>query len=169
MLEYTVIVHYFIFTSNATTVMVQFDHFVHCCCVMALFTFDEVDLIDFITPSLADTPPFVQKNNNVSCDKVLQILTSKINSCKYFKVVAPKTNLNFPNSLVLVHLNIRSLYKHFDSLCLFLQSLPFKPDVICLTETRVKGQPLANINLPITGLFMLHLKLMLVVLQFMYC
>ena len=48
--------------------MVQFDHFVHCCCVMALFTFDEVDLIDFITPSLADTPPFVQKNNNVSCD-----------------------------------------------------------------------------------------------------
>ena len=47
----------------------------------------------------------------------------------------------------LVHLNIRSLYKHFDSLCLFLQSLPFKSDVICLTETRAKDHLLANINL----------------------
>ena len=99
---------------------------------MALLTFDEVDLIDFITPSLEATPPCVQENNNESCDKILQILTSKINSCKYFDVVAPKTNFNFSNSLILVHLNTHSLYKHFDSLCLFLQSLPFKPDVTCL-------------------------------------
>ena len=53
----------------------------------------------------------------------------------------------FFNSLIPVHLNIRSLFKHFDSLCLFLQSLPFKPAMICLTETRVKDQPLAKINL----------------------
>ena len=64
------------FTTNATAVMVRFGHFVHCCCVMALLTFDEVDLIDFITPSLAATPPCVQKNNNESCDEILQILTS---------------------------------------------------------------------------------------------
>ena len=128
--------------------MVRFDYFVHCCSVMALLTFDEVDFINFITPSLAATTPCVQENNNESCDKVLQFLPSKINSCKYFDVVAPKINFNFSNSLILVHLNIRSLYKHFDSLCLFLQSLPFKPDVICLTETSVKDQPLANINLP---------------------
>ena len=57
---------------------------------------------------------------------------------KCFDVVAPKTNFNFSNSLILVHL----------SLCLFLKSLLFKPDVICLTETRVNDQPLANINLP---------------------
>ena len=48
--------------------MVRFDHFVHCYFVMALLTFDEVDLIDFITPSLAATPPCVQENNNESCD-----------------------------------------------------------------------------------------------------
>ena len=152
--------------------MVLFDHFVHCCCVMALLTFDEVDLINFITPSLAAIPPCVQESNNESCDKILQIFTSKINSCIYFDVVAPKTNSNFSNSLILVHLNICSLYKHFDSLCLFLQSLPFKPDVICLTETRVKDQPLANYSFwpisPITALFILRLKVMLVVLQFMY-
>ena len=111
------------FTTTAIAVMVRFDHFVHCCSVMALLTLDEVDLIDFITPSLAATPPCVQKNNNESCDEVLQILTSKINSCKHVDVVAPKTNFKFPNSLVLVHLNTRSLYKHFDSLCLFFQSL----------------------------------------------
>ena len=100
--------------------MVLFDHFVHCCCVMALLTFDEVDLIDFITPSLAATPPCVQESNNEPCDEILQILTSKINFCIYFDVVAPKTNFIFSNSRILVHLNIRSLYKHFDSLCLIL-------------------------------------------------
>ena len=70
---------------------------------MALLTFDEVDLIDFITPSLAATPPCVQENNNESCGEVLQILTSKINSCKYFDVVAPKPNLIF---LILLFYNI---------------------------------------------------------------
>ena len=98
--------------------MVWFDLLVHCYCVTELLTFDEVDLINFITPCLAATPLCVQENSNKSCDKILQILTSKINSCKYFKVVAPKTNFSFSYSFILVHLNISSLYKHFDSLCL---------------------------------------------------
>ena len=126
----------------------RFDHFVHCYCVTALSTFDEVDLINFIAPSLAATLLCVQDFNNESCDEVLRILTSKINSCEYFAVVALKADFNASNFLILVHLDIRSLHKHFDCLCLLLQSLPFKPDVIYLSETRVKDYPLANINLP---------------------
>ena len=102
--------------------MVWFDHFVYCYCVTALFAFDDVDLINFITPSLAGTPLCVQKNDNESCDEVLQILTSKINPCEYFHVITPKTNFNFSSSLILVDLNICSLHNHFDSLCLFLVS-----------------------------------------------
>ena len=71
---------------------------------MALLTFEEVDLMSFITPSLAAAPLYVQENNNESYDEVLQILISKINSCKYFDaVVVLKPNSNFFNSLILVH------------------------------------------------------------------
>ena len=42
-----------------------------------------------------------------------------------------------------MHLNVRSLHKHFDELEEFLVLLPFKPDVICLFATRVQ-QTLTN-------------------------
>ena len=124
--------------------MGRFDHFGYCFCVNELLSFNETDLINFITPSLAGTPLCVQVNKNESWDKVLRILTLKINSCKYFDVIVPKTI--FLNSLALVDLNILSLHKHFHSLCLFLQSLRFEPDVICLTAIHVKDQPLANVS-----------------------
>ena len=53
-----------------------------------------------------------------------------------------------PNrSLVLLYINIRSLHKNFDNLYDFLVELNFLPDVICLTETRIKLHPLLNISL----------------------
>ena len=52
------------------------------------------------------------------------------------------------NSLSIIHLNIRSLKKNFNKLYDFLLcSLPFTPDVLCLSESRIKKQPLVNINL----------------------
>ena len=45
-----------------------------------------------------------------------------------------------------MHLNIRSLHKNFDELHEFVSLLPFKPDVICLSESRI-NQPLKNIRL----------------------
>ena len=47
-----------------------------------------------------------------------------------------------------MHINIRSLHKNFDSLTKYLNFLCFQPDVICLTETRIKTQPLLNISIP---------------------
>ena len=58
--------------------MVRLDNFVYCYCIMDLLSFDEVDLINFITPSLAATPLCDKEYDNESCDEVLQILTSKI-------------------------------------------------------------------------------------------
>ena len=46
-----------------------------------------------------------------------------------------------------IHLNIRSLNKNFDKLYDFLLCLTFTPDVLCLSESRIKKQPLVNINL----------------------
>ena len=47
-----------------------------------------------------------------------------------------------------MHFNIRSLQKNFDFLHDFLSLLHSSPDIICLPETRLKEQPLININIP---------------------
>ena len=74
--------------------------------------------------------------------------TSKIGNCEYFDVNAT----NFPQSnnysLKLMHLNICSLHKNYDALYNLLQSLKFSLDLFCLTETRIRDQPLFNISLP---------------------
>ena len=44
--------------------------------------------------------------------------------------------------------NIRSLHKNFDSLIDFCESLSAKPNIIYLTETKLKDIPYANINIP---------------------
>ena len=38
--------------------------------------------------------------------------------------------------------------KNFDKFYDFIQSLSYTPDVVCLSESRIKKQPLININLP---------------------
>ena len=73
-------------------------------------------------------------------------VTSKIGKCEYFDVNAtsfPQTN---SYSLKLMHLNIRSLHKNYDALHNLLQSLQFSIDLLCLTETRIRDQPLINIS-----------------------
>ena len=46
-----------------------------------------------------------------------------------------------------MHVNIRSLYKNFDELHDYIQSLSFISSVICLSESRIKNQPQVNIEL----------------------
>ena len=74
-------------------------------------------------------------------------MSSKIENCKFLD-----NSLTFvqtsENSLKLVHLNIRSLTKNFDTLFEFYSSLSFTPNRMCQTETRIKDQPLANITIP---------------------
>ena len=55
---------------------------------------------------------------------------------------------NCNNSLTILHLNIKSLNKNFDELHELLVAIRIRPDVICLTETRIKNDPLVNITVP---------------------
>ena len=45
-----------------------------------------------------------------------------------------------------MHINIRSLNKNFDSLLEFLHLLSAVPDIICLSETKIKDE---NITVPL--------------------
>jgi len=89
------------------------------------------------------------QNTNTSddlCDKIFK----NILDCNYSdlsKLNQTKFNFNKPDSLILVHINIRSLTKNFDELNDLLQCLPFTQDVICLSESRLKTQPQINIDL----------------------
>ena len=69
--------------------------------------------------------------------------------CKYLET--PNVELPFVreqrNTLTLLHVNIRSLNKNFDELHCFLTSLPYLPDIVCVSETLLKGESLSNITI----------------------
>ena len=50
-----------------------------------------------------------------------------------------------------MHVNIRSLNENFDLLYEFVQSLQFIPQIICITETRIKYQLQINVSIPNYG------------------
>ena len=125
---------------------------------MALLDEDEVISIDFILSSQAATPSshFNLENDNI-CEEMYRQMSSKIENCKLLDnsltCIQPSEN-----SLKLVRLNIRSLTKNFDALFVFISPLSFTPDLVCLTETRIKNQPLANITIP--GYSFAHINLL---------
>ena len=51
----------------------------------------------------------------------------------------------FEISLILMHINIRSLNKNFDSLYNLLSFLKFSSSIVAISETRLKNLPLTNI------------------------
>ena len=75
------------------------------------------------------------------------LLTSKLKDCQYF------TPSNLPlnrdkQRLFMLHVNIRSLNKNFDDLNHdLLHSFSYSPNIICLSETKLKGLPLTNIHI----------------------
>ena len=100
-------------------------------------------------------------NNEPSeiCDQIFNSITSNIDDCDYIDFYDNSSNLwNGNDSLILVHLNIRSLHKNFDDLHEFGSMRPFKPDVICLSESRI-NHPLKNIQLQGYNFFSVSLHL----------
>ena len=57
-------------------------------------------------------------------------------------------NVSLPSTLL--HINMRSINneKNFDKFEEILKALPCLPDIVCVSETRIKGDPLVNISLP---------------------
>jgi len=58
------------------------------------------------------------------------------------------TNDGFQTSLSLLHVNIRSLNFNFDDLIELIHSITLKPDVVCVSKTRIKENPICNISIP---------------------
>ena len=52
------------------------------------------------------------------------------------------------NNLLIMHLNISSLQQHIDDLHEFLVCLPYRPDVLCISKTRIADVPSINVSIP---------------------
>ena len=93
-------------------------------------------------------------NDSVNCglsDNVILEQNDKTIHCKYYD----KDNLNSKfkknNHISFLHLNIRSLTKHFDNFQELLNSLDIRFKIIALSETRLITNSLAPHNLCIDG------------------
>ena len=77
-----------------------------------------------------------------------EIIIQNISNCEYYDINCTLVNGNSDDALILLHVNIRSLQKNFDPLCELITLLNFTPQIICITETRIKDQPLINVAIP---------------------
>ena len=67
-----------------------------------------------------------------------------VEGCKYFEVsyVNLCATAEKHSNLFLLHVNISSLNKNFDEPNNLLTSFPCHPDIVCVSETRLKGENL---------------------------
>ena len=111
----------------------------------AFFTEDEESLLDFLDSCRAAS--FKQSNQTDLCDGLLGDLTSNTRNCKYYNLECKILKTKSINTLMLLHVNVRSLHKNYDILYELIESLQTLPHIICITETRIKNQPLSNLDL----------------------
>ena len=81
------------------------------------------------------------------CDSLFGSLTKNIKKCKYRDANFTFNDFNDRNTLMLLHVNARSLHKNFDSFSDFLEPLKHKPHVICISESQIISQPLISLGL----------------------
>ena len=76
-------------------------------------------------------------------------LLSNLENCRYYDITLTIDYSNHQNKCFsIVHTNIRPLYKNFDSRYDILQTFGLKPDLICLSETKLKDFPFMNQSIP---------------------
>ena len=68
---------------------------------------------------------------------------TKLNYCDFSSLQAFKQR---DHELLVLHVNIRSLQKNFDDLYQLICQFKYPPDIICLSETRLKDQVPINVN-----------------------
>ena len=100
---------------------------------------------DLFQASLAATQFF---NKYYTAEEVSDSMFTKFNEnisdCNYFKVDALTWDNEVNYTLILMHVNIRSLHENLDSLHQLIASLHFTPLIIFVSESRIKKQTLAN-------------------------
>ena len=101
------------------------------------------ELNEFLEPNKAATLRISDHSPEEMYDYFFNIKVSD-----YLDLNSKRPTFDPNHFLVLLHINIRSMHKNFHNLYDLLVELNFLPDVICLTETRIKLHPLLNISLP---------------------
>ena len=99
-------------------------------------TFD--DNLDFLRPD--------QTTPDDETDKISKLYEHSAD-CNYYLPDHSIFPSRPPNSLFILHLNIRSLTKNFESVYEFLQPLSHPPEVICISETWIRLHPITNITI----------------------
>ena len=107
------------------------EQFTHCSCT------DRVSCVAFEAETSAEADEVV---SNDLCSDSDFLSDSLFFICDYHDVASINryinSNINNPN-LFLIHFNIRSLQKNFDSLVNYISQLNKTPDVIAITETKL--------------------------------
>ena len=83
------------------------------------------------------------------CDNLIRSYTENTITCKYCELNS-KFELENKSKLFILHANIRSLQKQYEFLNEIIANLDLKPDIICLSESRVKLDGLLS-KLELTG------------------
>jgi len=95
-------------------------------------------------------PRFKRKYSTNSFDLTDTLFSShakNVKVCDYYNIDSLLFNTD-SNSLIIIHVNVRSLNKNFDLFFEFLESFPSSPDIIYLSMTRIWRNPLVNVDIP---------------------
>ena len=94
----------------------------------------------------SQTVPFLNNIDELS-DKTFNSVMeneTKLNYCDFSPLQVFKKR---DHELLVLHVNIRFLLKNFDDLCQLICQFKHPPDIICLSETRLKDQVPINVNI----------------------
>ena len=83
-------------------------------------------------------------------DLTFSTLLNNIAKCKCFDIPNAKILSSTADGINFLHINLRSVnnQENFDKFYEFLTFLPSLPDIVCVSETRLKDDPLINICVP---------------------
>jgi len=85
--------------------------------------------------------PFCKIGKNINA-----ILKKNVKTCTYANI-SQLAILKIPcNDLFIFHVNIRSIQKNFDGLYELISFMDRPPDILCMTEIRIKNTPTINID-----------------------
>ena len=68
--------------------------------------------------------------------------------CTYYNTSTFTPDFQPHLSLFILHVNIKSLLRNLHRLEDLLLLIKYPPDVLCITETKIKNNPLRNITIP---------------------
>ena len=83
-----------------------------------------------------------------SINSAEKLFLENVQKCKMYNPLLFNPVLDSDQSLFVMHINTRSLQHNFENLNDLLLQMNFQPDILCVSETKIKISSLINISLP---------------------